>query len=129
MSTKMKRTLASTAVIGGALVLLLYTTISEGAAYYKHVDEVMSAPAEWEGKLLKLHGFVEGDIAVKPATLEYQFVIRNGAHSVTTRYRGVVPDTFKTDSEVVVTGRLTPAGFEATEVTAKCPSKYEAGKK
>jgi cytochrome c-type biogenesis protein CcmE len=36
-----------------------------------------------------------------------------------------VPDTFLDDAEVVVTGRLTPEGFMATEMTAKCPSKYE----
>jgi cytochrome c biogenesis factor len=38
----------------------------------------------------------------------------------------VVPDTFKDDSEVVLTGRLTSEGFKATDMTAKCPSKYEA---
>jgi cytochrome c-type biogenesis protein CcmE len=43
-------------------------------------------------------------------------------------YTGVVPDTFKDDAEVVLTGRLGPQGFEVEPngVMAKCPSKYDA---
>jgi cytochrome c-type biogenesis protein CcmE len=39
----------------------------------------------------------------------------------------VVPDTFKDDAEVVLTGKLTPTGFAVAPngVMAKCPSKYE----
>jgi cytochrome c-type biogenesis protein CcmE len=40
-------------------------------------------------------------------------------------YTGIVPDTFKDNSEIVVTGHLTPEGFMASDMTAKCPSKYE----
>jgi len=44
-------------------------------------------------------------------------------------YRGVVPDTFKEGAEVVLTGRLSPHGFDVDPngVIAKCPSKYVAG--
>jgi hypothetical protein len=41
-------------------------------------------------------------------------------------YTGIVPDTFKADSEVVLTGTMDDQGFHATEMTAKCPSKYDA---
>ncbi len=39
-----------------------------------------------------------------------------------------VPDLFKDGAEVVVEGRMTAAGgsFQATNVLAKCPSKFEA---
>jgi len=40
-------------------------------------------------------------------------------------YTGITPDTFVNDSEVVLTGTLAPDGFHATNMTAKCPSKYE----
>jgi len=40
-------------------------------------------------------------------------------------YTGIVPDTFKDDSEVVLTGMLTKDGFMANDLTAKCPSKYD----
>jgi cytochrome c-type biogenesis protein CcmE len=42
------------------------------------------------------------------------------------RYTGVVPDTFKNASEVVLKGKLQDGGFsvEPNGVMAKCPSKY-----
>jgi cytochrome c-type biogenesis protein CcmE len=47
--------------------------------------------------------------------------------TVTVRYTGVVPDTFKDDAEVIVTGTLGSDGvFQASDLLAKCPSKYEA---
>ncbi len=44
-----------------------------------------------------------------------------------TSYKGFVPDTFKEGSDVVVTGSFDDKGsFVATEILAKCASKYEA---
>jgi cytochrome c-type biogenesis protein CcmE len=125
MSKKATRAVFSAVVIGGALTMLLYTTVSQGAAYYKHVDEVMVEPEAWYGKSLQLHGHAEG-IQVRPDTLEYRFQVTAGDYIVQASYTGIVPDTFQDGSEVVLDGRLTPNGFEATRVMAKCPSKYEA---
>lgn len=130
MSKKTARALVSTIIIGGALALLLTISLSEGAQYYKHVDEVMLSPEQWYGKNLQLHGFVVDDShLVNPKTLEHRFSIRTGAHTVNASFTGVVPDTFKDGSEVVLTGRLGPDGFQVAPggVMAKCPSKYEAG--
>ena len=43
-------------------------------------------------------------------------------------YTGVVPDTFKSEAEVVLKGSLSKEGFSVAPngVMAKCPSKYEA---
>jgi len=115
-----------------AFVGLMYFTLREGTEYYKHVDEVMATRQQWEGKRLQLHGFVvPGSIYVKPSTLEYQFKVQNKGHVVDASYKGVVPDTFKDDSEVVLKGQLTPMGFhtDSNGIMAKCPSKYEAAKK
>jgi len=108
---------------------LLYSTLSEGTEYYKHVDEVMADPAPWYGKKLQLHGFVvEDSILRKRDSLDYKFEIQNNGAVVPARYTGVVPDTFKDGSEVVLKGRLGPDGFsvDPNGVMAKCPSKYEA---
>jgi cytochrome c-type biogenesis protein CcmE len=129
MSKKTARALVSGIVILSALVLLLVVTVSEGASYYKHVDEVMVAPEQWYGKNMSLHGFVvDRSIEYVPGTLNYRFKIKTGDHVVQAAYTGVVPDTFKDGSEVVLKGRLSPGGFEVERngVTAKCPSKYEA---
>jgi cytochrome c-type biogenesis protein CcmE len=120
-------------VLVGAFVGLLWSTLRDGTQYYKHVDEVMASPRNWEGKHLQLHGFVvPGSVVVKQSTLEYQFKVQNNGSVVAATYQGVVPDTFKNPgAEVVLTGRLTPAGFhtDPNGVMAKCPSKYESAKK
>jgi cytochrome c-type biogenesis protein CcmE len=127
MSKKAFRAVFSAVVIGGALVGLLYTTVSEGAAYYKHVEEVMVSPDQWYGKSLQLHGYAD-QVMVRSETLEYRFEVKSGGHVVQATYTGIVPDTFKDGSEVVLRGRLGPNGFEVDPngVMAKCPSKYEA---
>jgi cytochrome c-type biogenesis protein CcmE len=131
MSKKSTRAVISLMVVGGALSLLLYTSLSGGGVqYYKHVDEVMVSPEQWYGKPMQLHGFVvDGSILQRPATLDYRFKIRSGDHVVTANYTGVVPDTFKDGAEVVLKGRLDASGFQVDKggVMAKCPSKYEPG--
>jgi cytochrome c-type biogenesis protein CcmE len=108
---------------------LLYTTMAEGTEYYKHVDEVMTQPDTWYGKKLQLHGFVvPNSINKRPNSLDYWFQVQSNGQVVSATYTGVVPDTFKNDSEVVLKGQLTSEGFKVQPngVMAKCPSKYEA---
>lgn len=119
----------SAAVILVALGGLMSLSLGETAAYYKHVDEVMASPEQWYGKNLQLHGHVVDDsIMRRPNTLDYRFQVHANGKIVTANYTGIVPDTFKSGSEVVLKGRLTEAGFEVEPdgVMAKCPSKYEA---
>jgi cytochrome c-type biogenesis protein CcmE len=107
---------------------LLYTSLGESAEYYKHVDEVMSSPQQWEGKKLQLHGFAK-QIGRKADSLEYRFNVENNGSVVTAFYTGIVPDTFKNDAEVVLKGTLQQDGtFHVAPdgVIAKCPSKYDA---
>ena len=129
MNSKTVRILATAIVLAGALGGLMYTSLAEGTEYYKHVDEVMVDPGAWHGKKLQLHGFVvEKSIKRRPNTLDYIFKVHSNGHVVDASYTGIVPDTFKDNSEVVIKGHLGPAGFvvEPGGVMAKCPSKYEA---
>jgi cytochrome c-type biogenesis protein CcmE len=108
---------------------LLYSTMGEATEYYKHVDEVMTQPAEWYGKKLQLHGYVVQDSILKRKnSLDYKFKVQSNGHIVDATYTGVVPDTFKGEAEVVLKGTLGPDGFAVAPngVMAKCPSKYEA---
>jgi cytochrome c-type biogenesis protein CcmE len=129
MSKKTVRVSVSAVVILSALTWLMIATISEGAEYYKTVDEVMASPQEWQGKRLQVHGHVLGDPLVKTSTLEYKFKMHANGQVMDAVYTGVVPDTFKSDAEVVVKGRLDADGvihIERDGIMAKCPSKYEA---
>lgn len=129
MSNKTAKIGLTSLVLVLAFTGLLWTTLSEGTEYYKHVDEVMTEPAAWYGKKLQLHGHVvDGSILRKRDSLDYRFQIHANGKVVTASYTGIVPDTFKDGSEVVVKGTLGPEGFvvEPNGVMAKCPSKYEA---
>jgi cytochrome c-type biogenesis protein CcmE len=115
---------------------LLWSTLREGTEYYKHVDEVLTNPTEWQGKQLQLHGHVVANsILVKPDTLEYKFKVQNNGQVIDAQYKGVVPDTFKDrpgeEAEVVLKGKLTSQGFhvDSNGIMAKCPSKYDPAKK
>ena len=112
-------------VLAAALGGLMYTTLAEGTEYYKHVDEVMQDPSAWQGKRLQLHGFVT-DLRQRPNSLDYKFTVGFNGKVMTATYTGVVPDTFKNDSEVVLKGKLQGDGFavDPNGVMAKCPSKY-----
>jgi cytochrome c-type biogenesis protein CcmE len=116
-------------IVAGAFGGLFYSSLAEGTEYYKHVEDVMHQPEQWYGKRLQLHGFVVKDsILRRRESLDYRFQIESKGKIVKASYTGVVPDTFKDGSEVVLKGRLGPDGFdvEPNGVMAKCPSKYDA---
>jgi len=125
MSQKAAKIGATTLVLLTAFGVLLYSTLGESMQYYKYVDEVVAEPAAWQGRPLQVHGYVvKGSIGRKRDALEYQFDLQRNGKTIRAYYTGIVPDTFKDESEVVLTGQLTPNGFMATDMTAKCPSKY-----
>jgi cytochrome c-type biogenesis protein CcmE len=126
------KVLLSVAVIAGGGGMLIYSSMAE-ADYYKHVDEVTAEPDHWVDKHLKIHGFVEpgsidekiiGESTVRTFVLEYK------GERIHVTHKGPKPDTFRDLAEVVAKGKLlqTKDGpvLEASELMAKCPSKYEA---
>ncbi|MEA2696027.1 MAG: cytochrome c-type biosis protein CcmE [Myxococcales bacterium] len=125
---------ASVVVICGAVGLMLKSSMTEGAQYYKHVDEVMANPNAWRGKRLQVHGHVvDGSIEQARGTLQYRFKIESreprGHAIISAGYTGLVPDTFKSGAEVVASGTLTPEDkldVSPDGIMAKCPSKYNA---
>ena len=129
MTPKALKIAASVTVVMLALAGLLVASLRDETQYYKHVDEVMQDPAAWHGRRLQLHGYVDR-IERKRNSLEYRFNVASNGSVVQARYTGVVPDTFKDGSEVVLKGTLGPDGFdvERNGVMAKCPSKYEEAK-
>ena len=68
-------------------------------------------------------GSVTRDLAAR--TLRFQ--VTDGSAHYAVLYRGLPPDTFTDSVEVVVEGRLQKDGIiYATNVLAKCGSRYEA---
>jgi cytochrome c-type biogenesis protein CcmE len=122
-------------VLASAFGFMMWTTLRDGAEYFKHVDEVVAQRSSLEGKKLQVQGYViPGSILVKKNTLEYRFRIQNNpirsgepGNVMNISFTGTPPDTFKDEAEVVAHGQLrSDGGFDANQVIAKCPSKYEA---
>ncbi len=126
----------SVVVVTGAVGYLLKASVSSGAEFYKHVDEVMAKTSDWHGKKLQVHGnVVDGSIEQAKGTLSYRFKIESRPPRppavISASYTGLVPDTFKSGAEVVAKGTLGPddkLDVIPDGIMAKCPSKYDAGK-
>jgi cytochrome c-type biogenesis protein CcmE len=113
-------------VLATAFGALLFTTLQDNLQYYKYVDEVASAQHEWQGKTLQVHGnVVPGSVEGTLDRLNWKFNLERKGKVISATYAGPPPDNFKDNAEVVLTGQFTPNGFHATDMTAKCPSKYE----
>jgi cytochrome c-type biogenesis protein CcmE len=97
--------------------------------YYQTLEEFRSAGF---GGAARVHGYVAlGSIERDVGAREVRFAVQNdleGGETLPVVYRSLeTPDLFKDGAEVVVEGRLSPDGaFHATNVLAKCPSKFAA---
>jgi len=71
---------------------------------------------------------VPGSVTRDVATQTLRFQITDGSARYTVLYHGLPPDTFNDSVEVVVEGRLHKEDgvLYATNVLAKCGSRYEA---
>jgi cytochrome c-type biogenesis protein CcmE len=122
-------------LIGGLLVLgtagyLMASSIRETATYFLTPSELAAKAAADPGFYdtgVKLGArVVRGSIRRDPGGREYAFAVTDGARTYPVVYRGIAPDTFTDDVDVVVEGRLGRDGtFRATTLLAKCASRYE----
>ena len=127
---------ATVVVLASAFGFMMWSTLRDGAEYYKHVDEFVAQKSQLEGKALRLEGYVvPGSRMQRPNTMEYRFKLQNNpirsgdpGNVVEITYTGTVPDTFKDEAQVVLPGKMTSDGFHPNPngMIAKCPSKYEA---
>jgi cytochrome c-type biogenesis protein CcmE len=93
---------------------------------------VVGEPLKWKNKALKIHGLVEAG-SIKEEIIAQKthrtFVLEFQGKRIKVRNEGPKPDTFRDLAEVVARGRLVEENgeyvFEASELIAKCPSKYE----
>ena len=126
MSHKAIKIGVTAVVLATAFGALLFTTLQDNLQYYKYVDEVAAVQHEWEGKTLQVHGYVvPGSIRGTRDRINWEFDLQRNGKVISARFSGAPPDTFKDDAEVVLTGTFTQQRFHATDMTAKCPSKYE----
>ena len=112
----------------GILIYLFLTTLGPSFQYYVTASELLNNLPEYQNKILKVAGIAKNLVRTDTGGLsEHHFDVEESGKIVKVVYKGFVPDTFKEGSDVVVTGTLNADGvFIATEILAKCASKYEA---
>ncbi|MFZ5623030.1 MAG: cytochrome c maturation protein CcmE [Gemmatimonadota bacterium] len=125
--------LLGSAIIVGSVILLITQSVKETGQYFltpTELAEKVKADPTFHNVGLKVGArVVPGSIKRDPAKQQVDFVVSDGVQTYPVTYRGLVPDTFTdaNDIEVVVEGRLGEDGvFRATDVLAKCGSRYEA---
>jgi cytochrome c-type biogenesis protein CcmE len=120
-------------LIVASVVVLIAQGVKETGVYFLTPTELAaktSADSSFYDLGLKMGAkVVPGSIRRAPDNRQIDFEVSDGLRSYPVTYRGLVPDTFTdaNDIEVIVEGRLGRDGvFRATEVLAKCGSRYEA---
>lgn len=67
----------------------------------------------------------EGSVKRSADSLQVDFVVTDGAHGVTIRYHGILPDLFREGQGIVALGRVNADGvLVADEVLAKHDEEY-----
>ncbi len=127
LSTKRRAKFA----LGGTLVAVALPALivwgltrPQATAFYLTVSEAQATTAS-ASRDYKVNGKVV-DGSIQRDGLETHFVITDGRAQVPVVTDGPLPDTFKSGSEVVVRGTLGGGLLTASEVLAKCPSKFKA---
>jgi cytochrome c-type biogenesis protein CcmE len=149
LSSTLTKVALTVAVALGGTGFLVYSSVDH-AQHYMMVDELYKAgdlPGR-AGQELKVHGNVTaGSIVEKIVNQEQHrtFLLEKGPKKIRVFSSGPKPDTFKDASEVVATGHLVKATemkelaaqlgvplesdleyvVDASELMAKCPSKYD----
>ena len=123
-----KRFLIGGLIIVLAIAYLAYTGFQSSATYYYTVSEFVAQERSTNGENVRINGQVAAGSVEQDAReliLRFTIVGSEGEDSLPVVYHGVVPDTFKVGSEVVIEGHLDSAGiFQANNILTKCPSKY-----
>ena len=111
-------------IIGGlailaAVIYLVYANTQANAVYYMTVSELRNCTT-CTTQSVRVAGVVQQDSIVRNDQQQLvTFVIAQGAQRV--------PDIFRPGIEVVVEGHYTGQGpFQAQNLLAKCPSKFQA---
>ena len=120
-------------IIVAAIVLLIYTGVRQTGVYFLSPSELLARTQQdptFHDVGLKVGAkVVRGSIKRHPEVQRIEFEVSDSLGRFPVTYTGLVPDTFTdaNDIEVIMSGKLGRDGvFHATEVLAKCGSRYES---
>jgi cytochrome c-type biogenesis protein CcmE len=119
------------ALIVGSVGWLMASGIKQTGQYFLTPSElarkVAGDPSFYDVGMKVGARVVPGSVTRQVATQTLSFRITDGSATYPVTFHGLPPDTFTDSVEVVVEGRLQQDGrIHATNVLAKCGSRYEA---
>ena len=127
MDPSVKRKIRLVVALSAAVLLavgLIYTSFSASSEAKQPSDLLNGAP----GGSYEMTGIVvPGSIRHRGSELDFRIADRDGSkESIPVRYRGEIPDPFRSGREVIVTGSVSDGTFMAQRdsLITKCPSKY-----
>ena len=131
MKARSKFLLGATIIVV-SVVFLIVSGIKETGVYFltptELIDKTTSDPTFYDVGIKVGAKVVRGSVRRDDAARRVDFEVSDGQHQFPVTYTGIVPDTFTdaNDIEVIVEGKYGKDGiFRATEVLAKCGSRYE----
>ncbi len=118
-------------LIAGSVGYLMASGIKDTGVYFvtpTELAEKIRADASIHDVGIRMGArVVTGSIHRDVRTQTIRFEATDGKQTYPVVYKGLAPDTFTDDVEIVVEGRLGLDGtFHATSLLAKCGSRYEA---
>lgn len=106
---------------------MIYQALSSSLVYFILPSEYAQNPAEFEGRRLRLGGFVEeGSVVYDDRNLQLAFQITDRVASYPVAYAGAPPDLFQEATGVVVEGAFDGTVFVSDNVLVKHSEVYEA---
>lgn len=117
--------------IAGAVAYLVIANTGTSAEYYMTVAELHHCAPSCDARSVRVAGWVTPNTIQRDAKSQIlHFVVSDtqaaGSPSMSVVYGGVVPDIFKPGIQVVVEGHVVNGVFQANNLLAKCPSKFQS---
>lgn len=115
----------------GAVVAFVLVGFKDASIYAMPANEVVAQAPKLEGRKLRVDGELVPGTLKAETSCDWTFSIKAADSTLGVRYKKCeLPDTFRDRPEggvmVTVEGELKDGSFQATQVMAKCTSKYEA---
>jgi cytochrome c-type biogenesis protein CcmE len=123
-----KKVLFGAVIVIIAILSLTMTSLRGALTYYVTVDELKAEAADAVGVRRRVGGRVQDGSIVKDAANNLSFVIYHNqtTNSVPVRYKGIVPDIFGDEVDVIVEGQWQADGiFYATNLLAQHPPEFK----
>jgi len=115
-----------TLVVMGVVGYLIYTGARDTMAYYLTVSELLKPGSHSTQAKVRVGGIVlEGSVQWSPEARQLSFVIKDEQATVPVVYHGIVPDSFKQGTKVLIEGVYANGVLTAGQIMPTCPSKYE----